>query len=149
MARWLALFCAAGLLCAAALAQDPACELFRPGSSAAPSSSCLSCHRADAIGNHRVDIDYARATLGSFGLRPVDEVIRRGVKLPDGHVRCATCHDARSPWKYRLALPPGTKATLAVDPQRPETYDGHPRHAPQPGDAVTAKPLCLACHALD
>ncbi len=138
-----------GTVGATALAQDPSCAMFQPGSDALPSSACLKCHDATKPRNHPFDIDYAQAAAGSDDLRPLAEVIRRGVALPDGQVRCATCHDARSPWKYRIALPPGTKPTPAVNPFRPETYDGTPRPALQPGDEVTAKPLCLVCHAMD
>jgi hypothetical protein len=75
-------------------------------------------------------------------------VRRRGVRIPDGEVRCTTCHDASSPWKYRVALPRGAPAVRAVNLRDPSTY-GNPPLAAQPGDEVGAKPLCLACHALD
>jgi hypothetical protein len=36
-----------------------------------------------------------------------------------------------------------------VNPFDRATYDGRPREPLKPGDAVSPKPLCLACHALD
>jgi hypothetical protein len=133
-------------LCAAA--QEPAgCLLFDPAGESSPSAQCISCHRQHmGAGNHAVDVDYA--PLQGAGLRPIDEVHRRGVKVPSGQVRCTTCHDARSPWKHRIALPPGARALRAVDLRDRTSYEGPPRAA-QPGEAVATKPLCLACHALD
>ncbi len=137
---------AAFALCAAA--QKPAgCALFRPGSESAPSAGCLSCHLDHSgTGNHPVDVAYPFA--GDALLRPADEVLRRGVRLTDGEVRCTTCHDGRSPWKYRIALPRGAPALRAVNLRDRETYEQPPRPA-RPGDEVTPKLLCLACHAMD
>lgn len=135
----------AAVLCAAA-EEPPDCLLFRAGADATPAATCLSCHALSGIGNHVVDVTYGLSQ--SAELRPVEEVVRRGIHLPDGQVRCTTCHDARSPWKDRIALPPGTKAVKAVDPRNPSTYERAPVPA-QPGDAVSVKPLCLACHAMD
>jgi hypothetical protein len=87
------------------------------------------------------------------------EVIARGVFLPEGKLECLTCHDPGSPWRYHLALPPGTRAAPAVNPRDRSTYvDGPARAArersievPAAGErpAVSPKPLCLACHAVD
>jgi hypothetical protein len=129
-------------LCAAA-DERASCLLLKPEADAAPTAQCLSCHAQSGPGNHVVDVPYA----GSSELRPADEVVRRGVHLPGGQIRCTTCHDARSPWKDHIALPPGAKATRAVDVGNPATYE-RPTPA-RPGDAVSPKPLCLACHAMD
>lgn len=134
------------LLLAAAAVVAAASEAVPPQTECAlgkPQAECLSCHR---VTGHVSDFEYPRA---GEGLRSPEEVVRRGVFLREGQIRCATCHDARSPWKYRIALPPGAKAVPAVDPFDRATYDGPPRSAPKPGEAVSAKPLCLACHALD
>ncbi|MGE5049088.1 MAG: hypothetical protein ACM3PC_10990 [Deltaproteobacteria bacterium] len=132
------------------------CLLFKPGADAVPAQTCVSCHRGDTPGNHPVGISYAAAQAGSDGLRPAAEVIRRGVHLPDGEVRCTTCHDGSSPWKHRIALPPGTKPTPAVNPLDPKTYDpveklkAPPMPSPLPPETeVSPKPLCLACHMMD
>ena len=143
-ARWAVL---AGIAIAFAVAaQEPApCALGQPGSESARSSSCLSCHAThEGDGNHAIDIPYSPAP----DLRPAEEVRRRGVRIPGGEVRCTTCHDAASPWKYRLALPRGAPALRAVDLRDRATYENAPMPA-RPGEAVGAKPLCLACHALD
>lgn len=133
-------------LCAAA--QDgPGCALFEPGSELLPSRSCFSCHRQhEGMGNHGVDVPYAAVREPDF--RPAEEVRRRGVRMPDGEVRCTTCHDADSPWKYRVALPRGARAVRAVNLRDRSSYEQPPLPA-RPGDEVSTKPLCLACHALD
>jgi hypothetical protein len=147
-------------LLALALLAPPAagaspCALGRPGSDAAPARDCASCHgRADAGMNHPVDLDYRGAQLrpGSH-LRPLEEVVRRGVLLPDGEVRCTTCHDGRSPWKYRLAIPPGAAVRPAIDLRDRRTYEAAVRpvaaSSMPPGSDVGRKALCIACHALD
>jgi hypothetical protein len=128
------------------------CGLLLPGSDAAISHDCLACHGWLAHGGHPYDLDLGRWSLKSTGsaLRPVNEVLRRGVFLPDGQIRCVTCHDQLSPWKFHLRLPPGSKPTHAVDLSRRVTYE-NPASLPAPraGDDVSRKPLCLGCHALD
>ena len=133
-------------LCAAA--QEPAtCGLFASGAASARSSACLSCHLSHAgEGNHATDIPYPGGSQPD--LRPVQEVLRRGLRMPEGEVRCATCHDAASPWKYRVVLPRGAPALRAVNLRDRATYERPPLPA-QAGDEVGAKPLCLACHAMD
>ncbi|HEY6909672.1 MAG TPA: hypothetical protein VI356_09905 [Myxococcales bacterium] len=158
--RWIV----AVALVPAALANPPVhapdrldrCLLFKPGADAVPAQTCVSCHRGDTPGNHPVGVNYAAAQAGSDGLRPAAEVIRRGVHLPDGEVRCTTCHDGNSPWKHRIALPPGTKPAPAVNPLDPKTYDeaeklkAPPMPSPLPPETeVSPKPLCLACHMMD
>jgi cytochrome c peroxidase len=141
---------AAGVALAIALCaladEPPACLLFQPGADAAPTQTCLACHTLSGPGNHTVDVRYA--TRHGRDLRPAEEVVRRGVHLPDGEIRCTTCHDPRSPWKHHIALPPGAKAVKAVDLRTPASYEQPPAPA-RPGDAVSPKPLCLACHAFD
>ena len=133
-------------LCAAAQ-EPPGCALFQPGSQSATSASCLSCHAEhQGTGNHATDVPYAGAREPDF--RPAEEVLRRGVRMPGGEVRCTTCHDAASPWKYRVALPRGAPAVRAVDLRDRSTYEQAPLPA-RPGDEVSVKPLCLSCHALD
>jgi hypothetical protein len=92
-------------------------------------------------------VDYPTAQ-GSELLRKADEVVHRGVRIPSGQVRCTTCHDARSPWKDHVSLPPGSTVFRAIDLRDRSSYEGPPRPA-RPGDAVSVKPLCFACHALD
>jgi len=92
-------------------------------------------------------------------LRAVSEVVARGVFLPDGEIRCVTCHDGRSPWKYGIALPPGAKAKPGVNPRDPTTYEEGPALAARERELHTSneryslvvgtKPLCLVCHAFD
>ncbi len=128
------------------------CGLLAPGSDAAASRDCLACHGSFAHLGHPYDLELSRWTPTSRGsaLRPVNEVLRRGVFLPDGQIRCVTCHDGLSPWKFHIRLPPGSKLTYAVDLRRRVTYE-NPASLPPPrrGDDVGRKPLCLACHALD
>lgn len=143
----------------------PGCKLFEGGSESAPARECVSCHRAAAAGHatHPVDVHYEAMRGGSeASLRPLEEVVKRGVLVPEGKIRCATCHDARSEWKYHLALPPGAPAVPAVNPRDPRTYaddEGSAPRAEVPRSSWTArprrerdvspKPLCLACHGLD
>jgi hypothetical protein len=108
-----------------------------------------------------VELDYARAASSRrHELRDPDEVVRRGVFLPGGRVVCHTCHDASSRWKAKLVIPPGSKVSDMVIPGDPKTYD--PDRAPTrvmtveearvllpEGHALSPKPLCLVCHALD
>jgi len=111
-------------------------------------SACMECHRSHA--GHPVDLDYAaRAVHRGPALRPPADVVARGVFLPDGWMRCQTCHDARSPWRHRLALPPGAPARAAVNPRLRASWTGPRSSGPvAPGEAVTPTPLCRACHTL-
>ena len=128
------------------------CGLLAAGSDAALSSDCLACHGSLAYHGHPYDLDlrlWHQTSRGS-ALRPLDEMLRRGAFLPDGQLRCVTCHHGLSPWKFHIRLPAGSKPTHAVDRQRKETYEW-PERLPPPraGDDVGRKPLCLACHAMD
>jgi len=138
---------------AVALAPDPSapagCSLFAPGYATVPTEKCLQCHGLSRT--HPVDIDYEGTIQRnpSFMYRPVAEVIKRGVFLPNGQIACVTCHDANSPWKDRIALPPGAQARPAVDPRNRDTYaspHAQPAAALPAHSAVTPTPLCQACH---
>jgi hypothetical protein len=94
-------------------------------------------------------------------LRSVDDVVARGLFLPDGEIRCVTCHDGRSRWRYGLAIPAGAVPQPAVNPRDPATHadpaakakrEAEVRAAQQSGAygvKVSPKPLCLICHAID
>jgi hypothetical protein len=130
------------------------CGILRPGSDSAPSGECLACHGRLSHGGHPYDLDAARwgGRTGPGALRPMQEALRRGVFLPDGQIRCVTCHDGTSPWRYWIRLPVGSPVRPAVDPKQPATYENVNVTAQRPlrrGDDVGRKPLCLACHALD
>lgn len=147
---------------ATASALDSRCGLLRPGAERADASECLACHDvgrgAPAMQlSHPVGLDYAAAQrVNPSGLRLAEEVVRRGVLLPDGKVQCVTCHDAASPWASHVALPPGAIATPAVNPRVPATYlraknwrMASPADPPPPaGAAVTPSPLCATCHTI-
>jgi hypothetical protein len=139
-------------------AEPPRC----PGlaGTAPASQGCSSCHAKTTRHDHPVDVDYAGARLGNRELRSPEEVVRRGLFLPNGRVDCLTCHDPRSPYRSHVALPPGSRPTVAVNPKDRSTYEEGPalnaRTAAlrneiaagrRPG--VGVKPLCLGCHALD
>ncbi len=129
----------------AASAPAPAagsCGLFQPGATTASAESCRACHGMHS--SHPVDLDYSLAEYRSRdSLRPAAEVVKRGVFLPEGKVRCLTCHDPVSKWKHHLALPPGSTVRPAVDPRRPETYRAKRELV---GNDVSPTPLCKACH---
>jgi cytochrome c peroxidase len=156
MTNWKAAVAALALAAAStARGGEPAggdCKLFSREASTASTADCARCHENHEA--HPVDVDYAAAAARQpFGLRRASEAVRRGVFLPDGRVACVTCHDAASPWKHHIALPPGAAARPAVNPRDASTYTGgraRPAGTPlQPGAAVTPTPLCLLCHAFD
>lgn len=133
-------------------AREAGCLLFASGARASRSADCLACHRPGASAGqrrscHPVGIDYANASRSRSLLRPMDEVVRRGLFLPDREIRCVTCHDERSPWAFAVALPRGATPSLEVDAadRRTQRRDPPP---PVPGDRVSPAPLCLACHLL-
>jgi hypothetical protein len=124
-------------LAALARGDERGCEGLAAGGSAAASTArtedCMACHGAGGRGTtlshgHPTDVDYRRSSAsrpGSF--RAYEEVVRRGVFLPDGQLRCVTCHDPRSTFPFHFALPAGSR--------------------PSPEDPRDATPLCLQCHA--
>ena len=132
------------------LGAPSSCSLFGPDAARTPTDECMRCHGLHQT--HPVDFEYAPAAARRpEALRPAEEAVRRGVFLPEGQVKCVTCHDAQSPWKYRIALPPGAAAHPAVDLSSPRTYET-PRKIieaqppPPRGAAVTPTPLCRSCH---
>ncbi|WP_242337854.1 MULTISPECIES: hypothetical protein [Anaeromyxobacter] len=127
-----------------------ACALHSPQATAS-SAACVACHPRGREGHtHPVDFSYAQAQAGrSSALRDPAEVARRQIRLPEGEVRCATCHDADSPWAAHVALPPGAEARLAPDPRAvlPGEDAGKAQaRRPRPGEAVATRPLCVGCH---
>ena len=147
------------------------CHLYRPGAADAPASECVACHRGTAgvSHSHPVDVDYESLRLGGRGtaLRAAADVVSRGVLLPEGQIRCGTCHDGHSPWMYRIALPPTAEIRPAANMADHASYeaDRRPPTAPpplragqavpsvppqlKPGSMVSPTPLCMACHAFD
>lgn len=128
------------------------CSFFQPGAEQVPAQQCMDCHGLHQT--HPVDIDYTSASARyPMFYRSVQEVVRRGVYLPNGQVKCVTCHDPQSQWKYHLVVPPGVTPDLAVEAQTPQRIESSkyqpPTSAPPPGSSVTPTPLCVACHAYD
>ena len=133
-------------------ARRAGCLLFTDRARTSRSADCLACHGRGGTAEqrracHPVAIDYAGASKPRASLRSICEVVRLRVFLPDGELRCVTCHDASSPWAHAVALPPGATPALAADVARPRA-PGRPPSPPVPGDRVDPKPLCLACHLL-
>lgn len=145
----------APVLAASPLAAEPdlvvaRCLLDGAQSDGAADAACLACHPTSARGSHRSGFAYTHASprLPPGSLRSLDEVVARGLLLPDGEVRCVTCHDARSPWRYHIALPPGSTASPSARPGRTaNTVALAPVRLP-PGSEVTPTPLCRGCHTL-
>jgi hypothetical protein len=144
------------------------CHLGRQMADGSSSSECTLCHAGGSKGpqlhtSHPFDVDHDLARTGSraaaSSLRPAAEVVRRGVFLPGGKVTCLTCHDGRSPWRYRLALPPDALVRDPVVPGNARTYDPELRSRQQPltvaaamrilpvGTEVSPTPLCKVCHS--
>ncbi len=131
---------------------EPECGLSKPGAERAPAAECMRCHALHRT--HPVELDYAAAAAREpRDYATAEEVVRAGVFLLDGQVRCVTCHDQRSPWKYKLALPPGAVATPSVNTLSQRELESASRSTrpavPLPaGSEVTQTPLCLSCHRL-
>ena len=132
----------------AELVDERDCKLFGPDAATVPTLDCLACHRL--YRSHPVDIEYDLAAQRRPNvLRAQPDALKRGARLPAGQVHCTSCHDGSSPWMYRVALPPGSELRPAVDPRRPETYEGKPaQRTVPPGAAVGTKPLCTTCHSI-
>jgi hypothetical protein len=127
------------------------CKLFRVAPERVPAQECMSCHGMHTT--HPVEMDYEAARRkGQTELRTDDEVVRRGVFLPDGKVQCVTCHAAGSRWAYHLAIPPGALVRPAVNTHDRSTYEHRPAptrpEALPAGTSVSPTPLCIACHKL-
>jgi hypothetical protein len=108
----------------------------RADAAAAPKDdpACLACHGPGGTAptlraTHPVGQRYAEARAAKrsaeWALRAEDEVLRRGLELPDGRVACLTCHRGG-----------GNAPFLLVQP----APEGLGPRAPMP------TPLCLACH---
>jgi hypothetical protein len=148
-------------------ARSMGCLLLQDGSERLTSSQCLGCHRGEIHegSGHPVEVDYdsSWARVGVRGrVRPTQEAVRRGAFLPDGKVRCVSCHDGRSVVRYHLALPPGAEIRPAVHAGDSRTYEQSQAIVPvvrvaaigrQPASAerqeAAVKPLCLTCHPMD
>jgi hypothetical protein len=146
-----ALGCA--LLCApfaASAEENMRCRLLDAGAETLKTADCMACHdgRAGAAWTgdarnapptlhqtHPVDVDYSRATTMKkrARLRDQAETVRRGAFLPDGYIRCATCHDARSQYRFRLSIP-----TTGASAPSPDERTG----------SVDPTPLCALCHTI-
>ncbi|WP_242344269.1 hypothetical protein [Anaeromyxobacter terrae] len=133
-----------------AAAVGDTCALHSPQATAS-SAACVACHPSAPGHAHPVDVPYAQAQARRPSeLRDPAEVARRQIPLPDGEVRCASCHDAASPWAAHVALPPGAEARPAFDARAALAgEDGGEAQArkPRPGEAVATRPLCVGCHA--
>lgn len=129
----------------------PGCALLAPDAPQATTRTCTACHGLSRT--HPIDVDYALAAARApERYRPVEEVVRAGGLLPEGQIRCVTCHDGASPWRYRLALPAGAIAAPSVAAMRadpasfPELRVRPLSPPPPPGSDVTPTPLCRLCH---
>jgi len=145
------------------------CALTYSDSDQASTAQCMSCHGGGRIGpqlhaQHQVDVDLEGArTRPRSSLRASADVVRSGLFLPDGKVRCTTCHDRRSRFRYRLAIPPDAEIADPVDHRNQKSFDtsGQPRQATRrmkaseaqlvlpPGTEVSPTPLCKVCHDRD
>jgi hypothetical protein len=111
------------------------CRLQEAGSENLPSTTCRECHPWDRC--HPVDVEYAAAVAkDAFDLRRADVAVQRGAFLPEGQVRCVSCHDRDSAEPFRLAI--------RREPRTGAAPDATPaRHDPE------LKPLCAQCHMRD
>jgi len=126
------------------------CRLLDRGSETLKTADCMACHdgrvaakwAGDPQGapptlhqTHPVDVDYARASSMKrrARLRDQAEAVRRGAFLPDGFIRCTTCHDAQSQYRSRLSIP--TSGTSL------------PSFQERKGN-VDSSPLCNLCHMM-
>jgi hypothetical protein len=121
------------------------------GLEGASSQDCLGCHAdtrpiIQAHTGHAIDLDYAAVAGKRADLTPLPDVLARGIALPSGKIACLTCHSLSSSWKYHLAMPAGATPSRAVRIDDPSTYEEQSISPAQPGDEVSSKPLCLACH---
>jgi cytochrome c peroxidase len=145
-----------------AFPQAPAsrCALMNAGAEKLATRDCMACH-GGAEGPHLrsmhpVDVaqDGASAKLrrGGSSLRSAEEVVRRGLFLPDGRISCLTCHDARSRWAARLVVPPGASVRTLVDRRnggRAVVLNAAMAAQTLPvGTAIEPTELCRACHVI-
>jgi hypothetical protein len=145
------------------------CALTLSDSDRATTEQCMSCHGGGRFGpqlhgQHQVDVDFESARMRPrSNLRAYGDVVRKGVFLPDGRVRCTTCHDRRSRFRYRLALPPDAEVSAAVDHRNEKSFDpalktqqterkmkaSEAQLVLPVGTEVSPTPLCKVCHARD
>ncbi len=111
-----------------------ACRLLEVGSENLPSATCRACHPWESC--HPVDVEYASALRDAFDLRPAHVAIRRGAFLPEGQVRCVSCHDRDSTEPGHLAI-------------RREPGPGPGTAAPLDRRDAGLQPLCAQCHMRD
>src|SRR5512137_3119058 len=131
---------AAGLVLLAATreaqAETPAatCRLLEAGSENLPSATCRACHSWD--GCHPVDVEYEVAVRRArIELRSHESAIRHGAFLPEGQVRCVSCHARHSAEPFHLAI----RQPMRAEPAPTEGGD----RADREGDL---RPLCNECH---
>jgi hypothetical protein len=114
------------------------CALTDANSDTMAASSCRKCHPWSAC--HPVDKDYASASLRkAVPLRPLTDAIRFGAFLPNGEVRCVSCHSRHSTLEFHLAIP----ATSGPEELSPG------RRTVSPSGNRGFKALCLECHPFD
>jgi hypothetical protein len=131
-------------------ASPTSCALHSPEAETLTTADCVACHEAVRGGHmHPVDLSYASAQARRSGeLRAPAEVERLGVRLPGGELRCTTCHDGASPWAHYISLPPGAEVRASfTDPSALDKLGEAPVRTPSEGEEVSARPLCLGCHA--
>ncbi len=139
----------------ASAAEPLGCVLPRDGSSKLTSQQCTGCHASavHATVSHQVEIPYETPlSRGRGRVRPQEEAVRRGAFLPEGKVRCTSCHDGKSRLRYRLAIS-GAELRPAVKLSSPTTFEPGLRNAPPlvvtEGFEAAVKPLCLKCHPME
>jgi predicted CXXCH cytochrome family protein len=89
---------------------DTGCALATADRLSTTTRECLTCHDGTlgnihfaTRGDHPVDVSYDGRLGGTTRLRPRFEVSRRLV-MPDGQVRCVTCHDGASTERAHVAV---------------------------------------------
>ncbi len=122
-------------------AQAPAesCRLMELGSDGLKSEECRTCH--NWAGCHPSEVVYADAVERQIArnatfLRTEHEALSRGAFLPEGRVRCVTCHNRHSTEDAHLAIPLSTGRRAGT--QALGTRADH-----------SEKLLCLVCHPRD
>jgi hypothetical protein len=79
------------------------CRLMEGRSESLSSTTCRACHPWDIC--HPVDVNYESAlATGRFDLYGIETAIERGAFLPEGQVRCVSCHDRDSSAPAHLAI---------------------------------------------
>jgi hypothetical protein len=140
----------AGLPTVAGAEEIMRCRLLDRGSETLKTADCMACHDGKAEAKwtgdpqhapptlhqtHPVDIDYFRSTMSKRGARLRDhtEAVRLGAFLPDGQIRCTTCHDSRSQYRFHLSIPTSGASMASFIERKGQ------------GDPT---PLCRICHKM-